>query len=135
MKTGLDRKAELINELAWSRAELTRSVRATRSDLNLVAHLKSSFIHQKTAWITGAAITGWILSRLPSRKKSEPKADSLPANQTGWVKDAERTGFLLAALNVLFNICKPVLTAFATRKISEYASSRSGNWTEQKPFR
>lgn len=122
-----DRKAELIAELEWSRIELAQSVRAVHSDLNMAARFKESVAHRKTLWLGGAAIAGWVLSRLPGRKKKQPSAAALPppSGPSGWMKDAGHTGFWLALLNTLFNLFKPVLIPFATRKINQLAS-RSG---------
>ena len=124
--TRADRKAELISELAWSRAELARNVCDTRSDLNLVAGLKHSIAHRKTAWITGAAVTGWILSRLPGRRKKQPSAKAL---HVGDAKETSgRAAFWLALLGTLVNLFKPLLTALASRKINEMAVRSGGGW-------
>jgi len=123
--TRADRKAELISELAWSRAELARNLHDARNDLDLVAHLKHSVVQRKTAWITGAAVAGWILSRLPGRKKKQPAPKALHVESSR--RNAERTGILLAILGALFNLFRPLLTALATRKINEMAA-RSGGW-------
>ena len=109
-----DRKAELASELEWSRAELARGLGEIRSDLNLVAHVKQSVINQKTAWFTGAAITGWILSRLPARRKSASKA--LPAKSGK--SETGRAGLWLALIHFLFNIFKPALTKMASQKVT-----------------
>ena len=118
------RKATLISELEWSRAEMARNFRQVRSDLNLAAHLRESVTHRKTVWIAGAAIAGWVLSRLPGRKKTQPKATKAqPAVESkGWIKESEHAGFWLATLGALFNLAKPALTALASRKITELAA-------------
>ena len=117
-----NRKADLIAELEWSRIELAQSVRATRNDLDVVARFKRSVARRETFWLGGAALAGWVLSRLPGRKK-KPAAPLPPVSGApGWVKEAGQTGFWLAMLNVLFNLFKPVLTTFATRKINQLAS-------------
>ena len=127
------RKAELIAELAWSRVELSRDLHAAKNDLDVVAHFRHSVVNQKTAWLTGAAITGWILSRLPSRKKSAAKAKALPPAKAGWIKETERTGILITIIHLLFNLLKPALATFATRKLTELASRGEDNW--RRPMR
>ena len=123
--TRADRKAELISELAWSRAEMSRDLHDARNDLDLVAHLKHSVVQRKTIWLTGAAVAGWVLSRLPvRRKKSEPKALHVSVSR----KSTERNGMLLAILGALFSMFRPVLTSLATRKISELAARQGGDW-------
>ena len=122
--TGADRKAELISELAWARAELARDVHEARNDLDLVARFKHSVAQRKTAWITGAAAVGWILSRLPGRKKKQPKALHV-GNSAG---NSGRAAFWLAILGALFNLFKPLLTTLASRKINEMAARSGGGW-------
>ena len=121
-----DRKAELISELAWSRAQLARNLHDARTDLDLVAHFKHSVVHRKTAWITGAAAVGWILSRLPGRKKKQPKQKDLHMGDSKAVY--EKTGVLLAILGMLFNLFKPLLTTLASHKINEMAARSGGGW-------
>ena len=117
--TGADRKAELISELARA-----RDVHEARNDLDLVARFKHSVAQRKTAWITGAAAVGWILSRLPGRKKKQPKALHV-GNSAG---NSGRAAFWLAILGALFNLFKPLLTTLASRKINEMAARSGGGW-------
>ena len=124
--TGADRKAELISELAWARAELARDVHDARNDLDLVARLKHSVAQRKTAWITGAAAVGWILSRLPGSKRKQPTPKALHVGDA--VGNSGRAAFWLAILGALFNLFKPVLTTLASHKISEMAARSGGGW-------
>ena len=114
-KSALTRKAELAAELNAARGELTRAVRDTAEDLNVAAHLKHSIVNRKAAWFTGAAVAGWILSRLPGRRKAKKKEpEALPQNG--------HTGMWLAAITFLFKLFQPLLTTVATRKIGQLAS-------------
>ncbi|MEI8235034.1 MAG: hypothetical protein WCH57_10165 [Verrucomicrobiota bacterium] len=119
MISDAERKAELLAELALSRAQLTRALHDAGEDLNVAARLKHSIAHRKTAWFTGAAFAGWLLSRLPRRRKA---AAPKPPDVSAWVQKTGRTGFWLAALNLLLNLCKPFLTALATRKIGQLSA-------------
>jgi len=121
------RKAQLIADLEWSRNELAASVRAARSDLDLVARFKHSVAHRKTAWLSGAAVAGWILSRLPGRKKVSPPKASAKASPNK-LSQAERTGFLLALLGGLFKLVQPALTALISRKVTDFARGGSFGW-------
>jgi hypothetical protein len=116
-----DRKAQLIAELEWSRSELARNLRSVHGDLDVPSRFRHSVVHRTTAWLGGAALAGWILSRLPSRRK-KPKPAALPGHDKGWMKGAGRTGILLATLNALFNLSKPFIATFARRKIQQMAS-------------
>lgn len=132
-----DRKAELIAELEWSRIELAQSVRSVHSDLDMATRFKESVTHRKTLWLGGAALAGWVLSRLPGRKKKQRPAAALPPSPgaSGWMKEAGQTGFWLALLNTLFNLLKPILIPFATRKINQLASrSECGSHGKERRF-
>ena len=120
------RKAELVAELQWARSELASSLHEVRRDLNVVAHVKESVAHKKTAWFTGAALTGWLLSRLAGRKKAaKPEHKPLFQKKTGDMKENERAGFWLLALQTVFN-AKPALTALASRKLAQIATRQEG---------
>ena len=117
------RKAELIAELAWSRENLSANFHETVHDLNVVEHLRHSISERKTAWFTGAAVTGGLLSWIFGRKKKKKPAPQrqLPAARV----EIPQTGYLgiaLAVLTFLFNLFKPVLSRVASRKIEELAA-------------
>jgi len=124
--TKADRKAELISELAWARAELVRDMHDARNDLDLVARFKHSVAQRKTAWITGAAAVGWILSRLPGRKKKQPAPKALHRGDSS--ENSGRAAFWLAVLGAVINLFKPVLATLASRKINELAARSGGSW-------
>ena len=119
MTRSSQRKADLLAELQVSRAQLSRALRATGEDLDVAARLKQSILHRKTAWFTGAAIVGWVVTRLPGRR---PAAPQKPAAPLGWTQKTERAGLLFAVLSFLFNLSKPFLTALATRKIGQLSA-------------
>jgi len=113
-------KAELTDQLARSRQLFSRNLGRLREDLDIPAHIKRNFTNHSSAWIGGAAITGWILSRLPSRKKT------IPADQSGELRDARKKGtsLLPGVAKLLFSAARPALAAFATKKIADIASKR-----------
>jgi len=127
-----DRKSQLIAELERSRSDLARDLRGVRHGLDVGAHLRHAFVRQKAAWLGGAALTGWLLSRLPSRRKAVPRGDK-PLAGMPKPKQSERGGLLLAALGVAGTILKPAITALATRKIKEFAASRDGRGYFRQP--
>ena len=124
--TGADRKAELISELAWARAEMARDVQETRKDLDLAARFRHSVAHRKTAWMTGAAVAGWILSRLPGRKKKQPVPKAPHGGDAAG--SSGRAAFWLAVLGAVFNLFKPVLTKLASQKINAMMLQSGGGW-------
>ena len=121
------RKAELAASLAASRETLYTNLRETLHDLNVVDHLRHSISERKTAWFTGAAVTGgllsWLLGRKkkskPARKSKQPVAEAhleIPRNTTA--------GLVLAVAAFLFNALKPFLSRLASQKIAQLAERR-----------
>ncbi|MDD5349924.1 MAG: hypothetical protein PHQ12_06915 [Chthoniobacteraceae bacterium] len=122
-KPAVTRKAELAAELALARVHLSRAARDAGADLNVAARLKESVTHRKLAWFTGAAVAGWVLSRLPGRRKA-PAASKTPE----LLSKSGRAGVWLAILNLVFKLFQPLLTTLATRKIGQLASRNDWEW-------
>ncbi len=127
-----DRKSQLIAELERSRSEIGLSVRSLRRDLDVGAHLREAFVKRKAVWLSGAAITGWLISRIPPRKvKLAPPSPEEKRGATTW-KDIQR-GFFLAVLSFLGTLVRPALTAFASHKLTEYVT-RNGHAAAPPPY-
>jgi hypothetical protein len=119
-----ERKAELIAALAGSRAAFAHNFRGVRRDLDVPAHITHAFRRHKTLYLTGAAGIGWVLSRLPVRKKKVyvDRAE----NKKIKIKEANEMGFLgilFVVLKFVFSVCRPAIAAFATKKISTFAET------------
>ena len=114
----INRKAQLQAELDRARAELTRELSGLRGDLDVQSRMREAFVHHKAFWMTGAALAGWVLSRLPARKKK------ISFNGHTGQRDALRAGLSATLLKVGASMIKPALTAYATRRFSEYLSRR-----------
>ena len=118
-----DDKAGLIARLDTARAHFARNLDGLRRDADLGAHLKNSFSAHKVAWIGSAGIAGWVLSRLPARKKQ------VIVHKEGGekVKEIAGAGLLLAILKVLFTLLRPAITRIATKKIGDIAA-KNNRW-------
>lgn len=114
-----DDKAELIAQLDRARAQFSRNLDGLRRDADLGAHFKHSFVTHKAAWIGSAGIAGWVLSRLPARKKKV-----LVNREDGKkVKDVAEAGLLLTVLKTLFTLFRPMIIGFASKKIADIAAN------------
>ena len=100
-----DRKA-LIAELAASRAALAGFATALREDVAVGAKLQRSFHANRTVLISGAAVLGLLLSRLPGRRTKV--VIQSPAAQAG------KAGLVLSALKFGLNFAKPALVGWIT---------------------
>jgi len=115
--TGPDNKAELIAQLARARGQFAASYEALRRDADIAAHLKHSFAAHKSAWIGSAGIAGWLLSRIPARKKKV----IVQKGREKEIKEIAGAGLALTILKMLFTLLRPVIMAFASRKIADIA--------------
>ena len=113
------RKAELIAELERSRRELAGNIRGIRRDVSVGTHLKVAFARRKTAFLVGAALVGWVLSRLPSRKARRTAAPTVASTQD---KENPKSAFWFTLLTFAITVMKPALTAIASRKLTEFAT-------------
>ena len=113
-------KAELSAQLAQSRRLFSRNLGRLREDLDVPAHVKRNFTNHSSAWIGGAALLGWILSRFPSRGKTAG------AGKKGGPEpvDKKRHSLLPGVAKLLFSAARPALAAFATKKIADLAANR-----------
>ena len=105
-------KLAIVAELAAARARLSATGDALRHSLDVPARATESFKRHRPAWLGGAAIVGFVLSKLPSRKKT------IFVEQT--------TGKVLGAagkLGAIFSAAKFALT-FARPLVSELAGTR-----------
>ena len=115
-----ERKAQLIATLEVARGAFVQNFQEFRRDVDVPAHLKQGFRRHKTLYLTGAAGIGWVLARLPARKKKIyiDRGENRKIKQAG---EMGLLGLLFVALKFLFSIFRPAIAAFAARKISTLA--------------
>jgi hypothetical protein len=112
-------KDELIAEIENARLRLRSGLEEFRRQTDVPARMKNSFTENKTLWLSGAGVAGWILSRLPARKKKvkvyvDKKSD-------GKIKELAEAGLIAGLLKFLFTLLRPAITSFATQKIADFA--------------
>ena len=113
-----ERKAELTAHLARSRAQITTNFHALGRDLDFASRARRAFKTHPAVWIGGAILIGLFVSRLPfGRKKVTVKAGR-KAEPT--VEKVEKAGFALGALKLAFDIVRPTLMGWATRRVADY---------------
>ncbi len=111
------RKAELTADLARSRQRLSANFGALRHDLNFPGRVKAAVLKHPAAWVGGAALFGLLLAKLPARrKKVVVTADGKPAK----LARAGQTGLILGALKIAFDLARPTLAKWATRRVADY---------------
>ena len=122
------RKSELTAELARARARIGASFGALRHDLDFPARAKHAVTKHPAAWMGGATLLGLLLTRLPGRKKTVVLRRSGTEEK---VAAAGKTGLLLAALKIAFDLSRPALAKWASRRVTDYmdGTKRDGRFS------
>jgi len=96
---------------------MTDGVEALGHDLDVRTRVRRAFARHPAIWIGGAVLLGLFIARLPGRRKK-----AAPARQTAEpaIEKAGIAALALGALKVVFDLARPALTAWATRRIAEH---------------
>lgn len=114
------RKAELTAELARARRRLGENLGALRRDLDFPTRAKSAVLRHPAAWVGGATLFGVLLSKLPARKK---KTVIRHEGAEAKIVSAGKTGLLLGALKIAFDLSRPALAKWASQRVADYMDS------------
>lgn len=116
-----ERKTELTTALARSRVQITGNAHALGRDLDFASRARRAFTTHPAVWIGGAVVIGLFISRLPfGRKKAAPVPRGKSRKTAETVEKAEKAGLLLAGLKIAFDIARPTIMGWATRRVAEY---------------
>lgn len=108
-------KQTLVAELASARTRLSAAGEALRQSLDVTARAKESFQRHRPAWLSSAAIAGFVLSKIPSRKKT-----IIVERTTGKVLGAAgKLGAIFSAVKFALNLASPLLSEAAGGRIAE----------------
>ena len=110
MAESLNERQQIATALFATRAELKALFLRVRQNLDIRRYLLESQKKDLWVWMAVAAISGWILSRLPARK------------QKIYIRSSEKRlgggGLLRPVWNGGWAITKPLLAAYLTKTIA-----------------
>jgi hypothetical protein len=129
MADSKEQKQRLANELADLRARVTNQTHLVRRQLDVRQRLSKSLRQHSVAWVSSAAIVGWLLSRLPARRK---KVYVRAKTNDRAAKVSSSNGLLLAVGKGAWSVAKPLLTAYLTHKLADSAK-RGFRWKKREP--
>ena len=117
-----EKKIALLKELENQRAAFSGNFRNARHDLNPASQLRAAITHRKIGWLAGAVVAGWVISRLPGKKKGVVgKVSSLVKTGGFLLRNGGKLGVLLTAGKGIFGVAKPALTHLVSRKLEAWA--------------
>ncbi|MBV8814750.1 MAG: hypothetical protein JO271_09680 [Verrucomicrobia bacterium] len=110
-----DAKRRVIEEIAKTRTELSGATSVVKEQLNFPQRFTVVLRKYSWTWMGLAAVAGWILSRLPSRKKKiYIQAGKRVRRGKGFASTVAGQLWSLA-----WSLTKPAITAYLTKKMSQ----------------
>jgi hypothetical protein len=118
-----DERKRITAELARRRAVLSDEFLLVRRNLDVGRRMSDSLRKHSWEWMSLAAIFGWLLSRLPARKKKIyiHATDSDKRRGSG-------DGFLFQVWKGVWSIAKPLVVAYLTKKIANKVKIPGAKW-------
>ena len=117
-----DEKQRIVLELARTRVRLGEESLLLKRDFDLNRKLVNSVRQHSWAWMSLAAAFGWVLSRLPARKKKIYIHSDSPR------KEKSRGGAFKFLWDTAWSVARPVLTAYLTKVIAQKARIPGSKW-------
>jgi hypothetical protein len=123
MAEAQNEKERITAKLARVRNELSDQSLLVRRNLDVGRHMSDSLRRHSWGWMSIAAMFGWILSRLPARKKK------IYVDSAGSHKPKSRgiglTGHIWKGC---WSIAQPLITAYLTSRIAEKIKIPGAKW-------
>jgi hypothetical protein len=123
MADSQDERKRITTELARKRVELSDQSLLVRRNLDVGRQMSDSLRKHSWGWMSLAAIFGWLLSRLPARKK---KIYIHAANSEK--RRSYRGGLVGEIFKAVWSIARPLITAYLMKKIAAKAKIPGAKW-------
>jgi hypothetical protein len=122
------KKAAYLQELQLSRLAIERDLQGVRDEFDLGKKAERIVRRRPLAWLAGAGVGGFLLA---TWRRPAPKVRSVQATKGGRSgatspAPAAKLGFLgliFAIFKMVFPMARPLLSAYASRRLAEMAMS------------
>lgn len=117
-------KAELLANVARSRAAILRDTVAVRAELDVAAKIQNSVRSRPFAWLGGAAAIGYFFAGPKTRTKTVTKIVRGKSGGPVVEKKKGRRGFLAVLLSLFklaLPLVRPALSAYAAKRFGDFA--------------
>ena len=116
-------KGSLTERLEEDRQKMAVQVSELKKDYNVPRRLRASVQKYPWLWIMGAVLTGFLLSRLPARRKEVYlRSDPLQRKPPWEVHPPSVDKDHSAAVNKLWSLVKPIISTYIGREVYERMS-------------
>ena len=120
MANHYDRKAELIAELDRARSRTSAYRRQMEGGREKASHkAERTVARHRYAWIIGAIVAGFVIAKLPARTRKVYVDRKGKTVQQANLETAGKAGFAMAMLKMALDVAKPVIMAWATKRLGE----------------
>lgn len=123
----MNRKSEILAELARSRSAIARDSAAVQAQFDLSARIQRSVKARPFAWLGGAAAIGYMLAGPKTRTKTVTKfvRDKSGSRSQKPAAPKEKSagffGLLLSLLKLAIPLVRPALSAYAAKRFGDFA--------------
>jgi hypothetical protein len=119
MADPIEDKNFLRERLEEDREKMAIQVRELKQDYNISNRLRASIQRYPWPWLAGSLLTGYLLSRLPERRKviysSPDRRQGTRSNQAYSAPPGEKNR--LRATNKIWSLVKPIISAYIGREL------------------
>ena len=127
MAEALHKKQQITAALTELRLQVQNEVAHLRCTLDMKKHILESIKNNPWEWASCAAILGWLLSRIPARKK---RIYIHSSSQKPLISRAD--GPLGKLWREVWKISKPLIAAYVAKVVGEQAEATENKATENK---
>lgn len=124
-------KTALLQELQLSRLAIARDLQEVCDEFNMAKKAEKVIRRNPLAWLAGAGVGGFLLATWrrpvakakPDRPRSGPGVSSVPQAAVSASSKLGLWGLLLGLFKLVFPLARPLLSAYASRRLAEMAMS------------
>jgi hypothetical protein len=126
-----NRKATLIAELEVSRGEIRHAFRSCEYQLDLAARVRHSVRSNPVIWLSGAALSGWLVSQILALRlgRQSPNVSQARASSTGHASNARSNvtapSLVSALFKMGFELAKPALLEWIATRVTSLVTPQS----------
>ena len=116
------KKQAIVAALAAARTRISAAGEALHHSLDVPARATESFQRRRPVWLSGAAIVGFVLSKLPAREKTVfiEKATGKVLSAAGKFGAAGKIGALFSVAKIAIKIARPLLSELGGGGLGEF---------------